>query len=441
MFVVEISFNKEGQQSELVYVKRPHFIIGSSPSAHVIVDEMASLGYALHFVKGRGNSFLCYTLSSSELSSSELSNNEKNDANNALAETFYGNAKLDLTDVSLNITVIDNDLFLRQIDVNNKNILKNLRKATLTQVPVFPALVIFHEHLVIYSIEIATEILLGRSRDCHVRIDAEGVDNIHCKLMYENSKFWITDEMSTSGVFVDGEKITSRVGVAPCKYFSLGGSINIMGVISEEQLLKVSANELVISDLQEFEDVEKYPCIISHSSLARPSRMHIAPGKEISIGRAPENDIWIGSPYISRTHLRIYCDVKSEITLKDNSSNGSACDGVLITGDNFKISKSAHMIDLGDSIILGICYSKEDEDLFNSANDSVREFLNLIKAKEAQQKEKVKANKKIFSNFKKILNVYSNLDKKGKFGFCLVASLGIIFIILVVSLLVELFMS
>ena len=52
MFVVEISFTKSGQQSEIIYVRRPHFIIGSLQNAHVVVDEMASFGYSLHFVKG-----------------------------------------------------------------------------------------------------------------------------------------------------------------------------------------------------------------------------------------------------------------------------------------------------------------------------------------------------------------------------------------------------
>ena len=50
MFVVEISFTKSGQQSEIIYVRRPHFIIGSLQNAHVVVDEMASFGYSLHFI-------------------------------------------------------------------------------------------------------------------------------------------------------------------------------------------------------------------------------------------------------------------------------------------------------------------------------------------------------------------------------------------------------
>lgn len=427
MFVVEISFNKTGQQSEIVYVRRPHFIIGSSQNAHVVVDEMASLGYLLHFVKGKGNSFLCYTLST----------NTDNESNNTLAETFYGYTKLDLADISLYVTVIDNDLLLRKIDINPKSILKTLRKATLTQMPILPAIVIFHDKPVVCSIEPATEVLLGRSQDCHIRIDADNVDNVHCKLIYENSKFWIEDEMSTGGIFLNGEKISSRVGVEPCKYFSLGGGINIMGINSEDQFSKIGTEGFNQNQVTGTDDLRKYPCLISQSSLVRPGRIQIPVGKEILLGRAPENDVWIGSPHISRTHLRINCDIKSEITLVDNSSNGSVCDGVLVSGQNFKISKSAHIIDLGDSVILGICYSQEDEELFYNANNSVREFLRLVKEKELKKKTKTKVSKKILSNLTGIFGVYSNLDKKGKIGFCLVLSLAIIFFILVIRLVIE----
>lgn len=427
MFVVEISFTKSGQQSEIIYVRRPHFIIGSLQNAHVVVDEMASFGYSLHFVKGKGNSFLCYTIS-----------NNDTDENNNLAETFYGYTKLDLDDVSLYVVAIDNDLLLRKIDVNYKNTLKILRKATLTTTPTFPAIVIFHEKPVVYSIEVATEILLGRSKDCHIRIDAENVDNIHCRLTYENSKFWIEDEMSSSGVFVDGEKISSKVGLAPCKYFSLGGGINVMGITTEEQLIKISSNESSQNILHETQEINKYPCLISLSSLVRPSRILITAGKEISVGRAPENDVWIGSPHISRTHLKLSCDLRSEITLSDHSSNGSVCDGMLISGSDFKISKSAHIIDLGDSIILGVCYSQEDEELFINSNNSVREFLRLVKEKNNKQKAKVKLSIKAKNKFSKIYEIYLNLDKKGKIGFGFVLSLAMVFFILVIRLIIEL---
>lgn len=427
MFVVEISFNKTFQPSEIVYVKRPHFIIGSSPNAHVVVDEMSSLGYLLHFVKGKGNSFLCYS----------LANSDSNDEDNNLAETFYGYTKLDLNDVSLFVMVIDNDLLLRRIDVNPKNMLKTLRKATLTQTPIMPALVIFHSKPVIYSIETATEILLGRSQDCHIRIDAEGVDNIHCKLIYENSKFWIEDEISQGGIFVDGEKISKRIGLPPCKYFSLGGGINLMGINSEEQLSKMSSNQIAGNQAYETEDLMKYPCLISESSLVRPNKISIPVGKEIVLGRAPENDVWIGSPHISRRHLKISCDIKSEITLFDSSSNGSVCDGVLISEQGVKVSKAPHIIDLGDMVILGICYSKEDEELFLKSKNSVREFLKLVREKENKVKVKEgfinKISKKIFG----ILGIYTALDKKGKYVFCATVCLALLFLILVVRLLVE----
>ena len=52
-----------------------------------MLDGLGDIVYSLHFVKGKGNSFLCYTIS-----------NNDTDENNNLAETFYGYTKLDLDD-------------------------------------------------------------------------------------------------------------------------------------------------------------------------------------------------------------------------------------------------------------------------------------------------------------------------------------------------------
>ncbi len=426
MFVVEISFNNSGQQSELLYVRRPHFTIGADPHCHVVVDEMASLGYSLHFVKGKGISFSCYSMFTEE-------NAEQ------LEEIFYSSTKMKLGDISLYIITIDNDLLLRPIDLNPKNILRDLRKATLSHMPVVPAIVIFHEKPVVYSIEPATEVLLGRSKDCHIRIDAEGIEDIHCKIIYENSKFIIEDAMSQNGVFIDGERISSRISVNPCQIISLGGGINIMGVNSESQISSMDKN-LPHSVAEKPESEIQYPILFSTSSLVVPAKLPISSGKEILLGRSLENDVRISSPHISRVHLKISSNLKSEITLIDNSSNGSVCDGMLIeNGESMMLSKSPHIIDLGDSIKLGICYSKEDEDLFLSSNNDVKAFLSLVAVREEKEKKEGKFIERAIGLIKffieNVNNLYVTLDKKGRIAFFAIGFFMVVIVLLLINLL------
>ncbi len=426
MFVVEISFNKTGQSSELLYVRRPHFTIGADLSAHVVVEEMASTGYFLHFVKEKGSSFSCYSILSTKDSEQ-------------LEERFYSSTKMNLGDISLFVMTIDNDLMFRQIDLNPKNILRNLRKAVLSSVPVVPAIIIFHEKPVVYSIEPATEILLGRSKDCHIRIDAEGIEAIHCKIMYENLKFLIEDMMSQNGVFIDGERISSKTLVNPCQLVSLGGGINIMGINSENQVDLVNKK----SPQNVIEKVEgdiKYPILFSTSSLVVPSKVQISTGKEILLGRSLENDVRIASPHVSRIHLKVVCNLKSEITVIDNSSNGSVCDGMLIgNGESMQLSKGPHIIDLGDSIKIGICCSKEDEELFLHAGNSVKNFLFLLDSVEKNKKKEKFFSIKILNSLKNFMHnvvvFYISLDKKGRIGFLTVCFFIFVITLLLINLL------
>ena len=59
MFVLEISFQDGVSQPEMVFVRRPQALIGSSDYAHVVIEDMASLGYQLRLVKDIGRSFRC----------------------------------------------------------------------------------------------------------------------------------------------------------------------------------------------------------------------------------------------------------------------------------------------------------------------------------------------------------------------------------------------
>jgi len=48
MFSLEIAFNDGGGDTETVFVRRQHAVVGASDYSHVVIDELAELPYELH---------------------------------------------------------------------------------------------------------------------------------------------------------------------------------------------------------------------------------------------------------------------------------------------------------------------------------------------------------------------------------------------------------
>jgi pSer/pThr/pTyr-binding forkhead associated (FHA) protein len=56
--------------------------------------------------------------------------------------------------------------------------------------------------------ELAGErVVLGRSRECDIKIDDPNVSRRHAEIRHENGAYWIVDLKSTNGIEVNGERV------------------------------------------------------------------------------------------------------------------------------------------------------------------------------------------------------------------------------------------
>lgn len=75
------------------------------------------------------------------------------------------------------------------------------------------------EHVIELS---SPETIIGRHRDCHLRIPSSDVSRRHCVLKYQNGYLSVEDLGSTNGTFVNGAKVTSRLIVKPGDELEVG---------------------------------------------------------------------------------------------------------------------------------------------------------------------------------------------------------------------------
>jgi pSer/pThr/pTyr-binding forkhead associated (FHA) protein len=68
-----------------------------------------------------------------------------------------------------------------------------------------------------------TEIMIGRREDCDVCLSYDSqVSREHAVLSYDGDTFWLEDKDSTNGTFIEEERVTGRVEIAPGALFRVG---------------------------------------------------------------------------------------------------------------------------------------------------------------------------------------------------------------------------
>lgn len=78
---------------------------------------------------------------------------------------------------------------------------------------------------------------------------------------------------------------------------------------------------------------------------ADPVALRLTTGRH-SIGRGVENDIFLASPFVSRTHGFLTVHDNEEMTYEDNSRNGTYVNGSMLRNETVKISS-------GDLLLFG----------------------------------------------------------------------------------------
>ena len=204
--------------------------------------------------------------------------------------------------------------------------------------------------------------MIGRSRNCGLRLDASDVSSEHARIGSENGQLWVEDLGSTNGTFIGEERVSGR------RFFQQTESVRV----GSEFELSVVQNEAELEELgvgyEETEEValEEFPCIFAFGEEVQPERISLRSGIRMSVGRDPANDIWINAPHISRTHLEFTWDGENTVWVLDTSSNGTIFNGRRLDS-NVPHAFTAEtggplMLDLSAGFKLEICFGQSEQE-------------------------------------------------------------------------------
>lgn len=365
MFALEISFKGEQPSSETIFVRRPMALIGSGASSHVLIDDMASLGYAILITRDVGRRFHL----------SPIAEGGNVYTPQFLDGVYEGEAVIDLGPVVLHLTALDTDLLPRESEPPDRAGIRVLRHACAGPGPRFPAILLLSQPTATISFAPDQPVLIGRSRQCTVRLDAESISDRHARVGYESGEFWVEDLGSSTGTFVHKQQISGRMKVDPGVRFSLGRDVTFVGVLTAEEI----TGALIAPDLKGSKPAmqeKRYPLLISLSETARPAQVVLHPGIKIEMGRDPASDMWLGVPHVSRRHCAVELSIAGVVRITDQSTNGTGYEGKVLKKDEiFETSTKPIVLDFGGGVTVGVCFSVKDEERFVAAGGAPQTFI------------------------------------------------------------------
>lgn len=365
MFVVDITFEGDASSTETVFVRRPYVIVGADEGAHVVVGEMSAAGFCLGITRELGRQF--------KISPVLLKDDV---APFFIGGTYHGSAQIDVGPCTVVITALDLDLVLRENEAVDRAGVRILRRAFSDKVPDYPAVMITKPSRALISFSPDQPLVIGRSRMSAVRLDLSTVSLQHARVGFESGSFWVEDLGSTNGTFVEDRQVSSRIVVSPGVPIHIGKHATLVGVVSAEQIAQLDTPQTRVASAGAAVEPDKtYPCLISVSEAARPSRLALRKGQRVLIGRDPSCDMWLGAPHVSRRHCEVEVSKAGLVTVTDTSTNGTAYDGGLLReGETHQSSADAFVLDFGTGMTVAVCFSQDQEDCYQRAQGEANAF-------------------------------------------------------------------
>ena len=150
---------------------------------------------------------------------------------------------------------------------------------------------------------------IGSAADNHLVIDEQDIDPLHAKVIQENTRYFLKDNNSTSGCFINGQRITQKE-------------------ILPGDIIKLGASEIIVLDPRSLPDKSKESYVapwrlVSDSSWLAGKHFILPPERSMVIGRGNQCDIVIPGTHLSRRHTEISIE-GNHLRIKDlGSSNGT----------------------------------------------------------------------------------------------------------------------
>lgn len=169
---------------------------------------------------------------------------------------------------------------------------------------------------------------IGSATDNQLIIRDQSVDPLHAKLFIEDNKYVLKDNNSSSGCFINGQRVTQKE-ILPGDIVRLGNA------------------ELIVLDprkLHEDEPQQGAPWRLVSDSSWLPGKTFIIPAERaVVIGRTEQCDITIPGTHLSRRHTELKIQ-GSQLLVKDlGSSNGtflnekSVTEAIAHNGDRLRL--------------------------------------------------------------------------------------------------------
>jgi pSer/pThr/pTyr-binding forkhead associated (FHA) protein len=365
MFALEIGFKGESPVTETIFIRRPTALISAKDSAHVVVEDMASLGYGILITRDAGRRFRL----------SPVSDDAGAYTPQFLEGLYEGEAVVDLGPILLRLTALDNDLLPKEAESPDRAGVRVLRQACASDGPKFPAVLLVSNPPATISFVPEQPLMVGRSRQCSLRVDTPSISSRHARIGFESGQFWVEDLGSTNGTFVNKQQISGRVNVQPGTPISLGRDVTLVGILSSEEVTGALQTPEIRSAKPVYHE-KRYPLLVSLSETARPAQLVLTPGSSVVLGRDPSSDMWLGVPHVSRRHCLVEVTASGVVRITDTSTNGTSYDGgVLHKDQSFESNDKPLCLDFGGGVAVGICFSQDDEERFVASGGSPTTFI------------------------------------------------------------------
>ncbi|MEY4669394.1 MAG: hypothetical protein RL518_2093 [Pseudomonadota bacterium] len=365
MFALEIGFNGESPVTETIFIRRPTALISASDSAHVVVEDMASLGYGILITRDVGRRFRL----------SPVSDTAGAYTPQFLEGLYEGEAVVDLGSLVLRLTALDNDLLPKEAESPDRAGIRVLRQACASNGPKFPAVLLVSNPPATISFVPEQPLMVGRSRQCSLRVDTPSISSRHARIGFESGQFWVEDLGSTNGTFVNKQQISGRVSVAPGAPISLGREVTLVGILSQDEITGALRTPEISSAKPVYHE-KRFPLLLSLSETARPAQLILSPGTSVVLGRDPSSDMWLGVPHVSRTHCIVEVTMSGLVRVTDTSTNGTSYDhGILHKDQTVESTEKPICLDFGGGVTVAICFSQADEERFVAAGGARGAFI------------------------------------------------------------------
>ena len=150
---------------------------------------------------------------------------------------------------------------------------------------------------------------IGSASDNHLAFGDEGIDPHHARIIQENSRYYLKDNNSSSGCFINGQRITQKE-------------------ILPGDIIKLGRSEIIVLDPRSLPDKSKDSYVapwrlVSDSSWLAGKHFIIPSERGTVIGRGNQCDIVIPGTHLSRRHVEINIE-GNHLRIKDlGSANGT----------------------------------------------------------------------------------------------------------------------